>query len=417
MVNFEKSVNGVFGANDLGNCSNEELADLYYKYSKVEYDGKYKVLLDKITTILIEKNTGIINRMARGYYIQYRCNFDDLVQAGRFAFFDALNHYDPSKAVGSFINYACIYINRYMKDENRESRNVKVPKAVYDLIFKLKQIWDDFMYNFGRKPTKDELAQKMGVEVEMIETLLMLQREAVSLNSDIGCEESANSEILDLLCCKDDRDILEYIEGKDLLRCVDELFGRILTAREYFILKHKKFLEHTSKETIEALILNGFGNISHQRVDQICEKALSKILENDRFVNLLISNGITFSETMNGAMNEIKIDKEKQSLNRKRLTIRKNFQSSGECVNILKYYNCSEEQFLEALLKLKDDARKKYIGAIGAAESYMNVMIDPNVFKQPDIKTVEVKMNTLLNNIVFNDLYNQNEKSTVKVLK
>ena len=206
-------------------------------------------------------------------------DLDDLVHAGILGLFDAATRYDPDKMV-AFSSYAKHRIKGAILDSLRQ-----LDWASRDLRRRHKQVeavTRDLATELQRNPTEDELAEKMGVEVERWRQMVVDLRN-VGLISASG--RNADGEDLpapefpgkpetqpDKMC---EREQLRHLLG-DAMKALPERYRKVVV------------LYYTNEMTMKEI--GGVLGINESRVSQIHKSALEKM------ANVLQANGIHSSQ-------------------------------------------------------------------------------------------------------------------------
>lgn len=182
--------------------TNEELVKLYQ-------DGN-KQALDE----LLEKNRGIINKIANKYLRATKEHeFDDLFNSGVIGFINAAKRYDfNNERKASFITYALHYINRFIYDcvngrSDKEIENNKLYNSTVSLYtsvgkdedVELLDTIEDVDYSFENIEYKIYLKQlRRELEEVMNDTLTLHQRETIKLRYGWNAKPMTLQEIADV---------------------------------------------------------------------------------------------------------------------------------------------------------------------------------------------------------------------------
>lgn len=158
-----------------------------------------------------------------------------------------------------------------------ESRTIRLPVRVHELLGRLKRTISRLEQNNGRQSTRQELAQTMGMTLEEIDELLIyLDRQVTSL--DIPVKTKEGSVPLGELLKKDDsiKPPDEIVANEALKPEMDKVLKSSLSPREERVLKARfgwdgrpKTLEEAGRE---------FG-LTRERARQIEKEALNKLKE------------------------------------------------------------------------------------------------------------------------------------------
>ena len=93
---------------------------------------------------------------------------EDLVQVGTIGLIKAIDRFDPDRGL-EFTTYATPTIMGEIKRHFRDKGwSVRVPRRLQELSAKVNQATDELTTELRRSPTADELAAKLGVDVEEV---------------------------------------------------------------------------------------------------------------------------------------------------------------------------------------------------------------------------------------------------------
>ena len=124
---------------------------------------------NKILAILFTKNLSLMKKIANRYS-EFE-SIEDLSQEGFFGLRVAAELYDRNMET-AFITYAYTWIRQAMKRyiDNCGSC-VRLPSNRRDMVFKYSKIVNNFIMEFGRKPSDLELVKLLGISQEQLERL------------------------------------------------------------------------------------------------------------------------------------------------------------------------------------------------------------------------------------------------------
>ncbi len=192
---------------------------------------------------------------------------DDLISAGIFGLIDAIDAFDLKRGV-KFETYSATRIRGAILDELRTMD--WVPRLVRSRAHKLDAVSKELEAEFGRVPSEDEIAKRLGMSGEEFDRLL---RDAtaitlVSLNRKYF-ETDSNKDVreIDVLEDKRGRDPLSEIQKRDL----KEFITKGLTRAERLIILLYYYEEMTMKEIGCTL------DLSESRVSQMHSSILSRL--------------------------------------------------------------------------------------------------------------------------------------------
>jgi RNA polymerase sigma factor for flagellar operon FliA len=190
---------------------------------------------------------------------------NDLINDGILGLIDAIEKYDDARGV-KFETYAITRINGAILDALRSLD--WVPRAVRQRARELERAYQQLESEFGRVPTEEELAAKLGITIKELDTLMQRVRgtAVLSLEEFLPNEKGYEIPLVDTL--KDsDNDVTSAVEAREirgaLVTAVEEL-----PPQERTVISLYYFDGLTLKEIKSAL------NVSESRVSQIHAQAV-----------------------------------------------------------------------------------------------------------------------------------------------
>jgi RNA polymerase primary sigma factor len=229
---------------------------------------------------LIESNLRLVVYMARKYQGRSDLPFLDLIQEGNVGLMRAVDRFDPSRG-HRLSTYATWWIrqaiNRAITEQNRSMR---LPGQLSEAIQKLQRLQRELTQEFGRSPSRQELAEASNMTVVQVEEALRAGAQPLSLDTPIGEEEDLLlGESLSDPDAETPASALSRSELKDQLN--EALEG--LSERERVVVQ-KRFgigdFEATGAQSLEDIALDL--KLSRERVRQLEIRALRKLRRRTR---------------------------------------------------------------------------------------------------------------------------------------
>ena len=187
---------------------------------------------------------------------------EDLAQVGGIGLLKAIDRFEPGREA-VFATYAHALMTAEVRRHLRDARLMRVPRPLYEQVPRFQRALDRLTARFGREPTRQELADELGMPKEdVIEVAdAALTANLVSLDSPLAEASAHNAAQHD--------DGFEQVEAGVALQ---PLLSR-LSPRERMVLD-LRFDDGLSQSEIAA----GLG-VSQTQISRILRRAIAKLSE------------------------------------------------------------------------------------------------------------------------------------------
>jgi RNA polymerase primary sigma factor len=172
-----------------------------------------------------------------------------------------------------FATYATWWIRQAVsRSIADQAKTIRVPMHMIDNIYRITRTSRQLFTEMGRKPTTEELAEKLGVSLDYVQKTLKIAKEPLSLDTPIGDEENAQ--------------LGDFIEDKNAILPIDAAIQSnlretttralaLLTPREERVLRMRFGIGMNTDNTLDEV--GRQFSVTRERIRQIEAKALRKL--------------------------------------------------------------------------------------------------------------------------------------------
>ncbi len=236
--------------------------------------------LDRARDALILSNLRLVAHIAKKY-VNHGMSFMDLIQEGNIGLMKAVEKFEYKRG-HKFSTYAYWWIKQAIARAIADkARTIRIPVHVNEKMRMIMRVSAELAENLGRKPTPQEIARKLRMPVAKVEEILDVVQDAQSFD-DIGGDQDGPS-LLQLVADPKAGSPLDSAMTRELRKKIETSLD-VLSPREAEVIRLRFGIGYDAARTLEDI--GRTVKLSRERVRQIEEVALRKILATDASVDL-----------------------------------------------------------------------------------------------------------------------------------
>ena len=222
---------------------------------------------------LVQANLKLVLSTARKAIHVAKLPLVDLIQEGNLGLMVAIEKFNPDLGY-RFSTYAAWWVKQAMfKAISEQSYCMKVPVYIQETLSKFSKVKAEMERSYNCQVTNQDVARKMNIEPEKIDTYLSAYTTTVSIEGSFDANNGSELSVADVVA--DEKECVEKnIEYEELKKEISNVVAT-LKEREQTVIKMRFGLEDFAKSTLEEI--GKMYGVTKECIRQTEARALNKL--------------------------------------------------------------------------------------------------------------------------------------------
>lgn len=237
--------------------------DLLTKEQEIEISKLIEAGDKRARDKMIKANLRLAISIAKQYQNK-GCDMEDLIQESSIGLIKAIDRFDWRRGF-KFSTYACWWIKQSVRTHiASHSGSLKLPTYAKNMMYKIQQATVDYEREFGQKPTNQEIADLLGVSIDMIESMIECTAPSVSIDKSTGVDGSGSTRTLRDTIPDDSDSVETLLDNQKIMQALRSAMSS-LTPREQKIVRLRFGITENEDDTDNFPISESeYNNLIHE---------------------------------------------------------------------------------------------------------------------------------------------------------